>query len=538
MQISFFMPVDNPQTARCRVASMAFGGKDIPMCMSDTRQAAFREVKAGINAVMLFLALSGASRLSGADAISWIQVGRDAHHLATRGGLPFFWLGDTAWEMIHRLTREEIRHYLDCRSRQGFNAIQTVLLSEMEGLAVPNANGDLPFAAGHMLQPDTTEGDDPLDPEQYDYWDHAAFAVAQAADRGMILGLVAAWGEYVIPRAGGQCFDTAGQAYAYGHFLGVRFRNHGNVVWILGGDRHPDERPDGLAIWRAMAEGIADGVNGEDEPDGRSDFSTTCMTHHAFGSSSIWFHLDPWIDFHMWGSYHSDFSIPRAWEQAGRDWALPDPKPTLNGEPAYENHPVNWIRDNGRFTSTDSRQIAYWSVFSGACGHTYGCHDVWQFYEPGRKPVTDAEKPWKEAILLPGAAQMVFLKRLMESRPLFGRVPDQQLIAGGTGSGSGHAVATRGQGFAFIYIPTGQPVTVRMELLQWKKMKAWWYDPRNGASVLIGIYDQTGPSSFHPPGVSKELEWLRTGRGCDWVLVLDDDQAGYGVPGKGPCCPE
>ncbi|MBN1894731.1 glycoside hydrolase family 140 protein, partial [bacterium] len=337
----------------------------------------------------------------------------------------------------------------------------------------------------------------------------------------------------VIPRSGGQCFDTAEQAYAFGHFLGVRFRDHGNIVWILGGDRHPDERPEGLALWRAMAEGIADGTNGEDSLNSRADYSTTCMTHHAFGSSSLWFHEDPWIDFHMWGSYHSDFSLSRAWEQAGSDWALPRPKPTLNAEPAYENHPVNWIRDNGKFTSYDSRQIAYWSVFSGACGHTYGCHEVWQFYAPGRMPVTFADRSWQEALLLPGAGQMIFLRRLMESRPQFGRVPDQALIAGGTGPGSGHAAALRGRGFAFFYLPAGYPIVVRTELLEWKKIKAWWYDPRNGESVLIGIYGNTGPLTFQPLGVSKELEWLRTGRGCDWVLVLDDFETGCGAPGHG-----
>ncbi|MBN1893817.1 DUF4038 domain-containing protein, partial [bacterium] len=65
--------------------------------------------------IALFFILSCTSLLQGADG-PCIQTGRDPHFLATRDGKPFFWLGDTAWEMIHRLTREEIRHYLDCRS--------------------------------------------------------------------------------------------------------------------------------------------------------------------------------------------------------------------------------------------------------------------------------------------------------------------------------------------------------------------------------------------------------------------------------------
>jgi hypothetical protein len=32
--------------------------------------------------------------------------------------------------------------------------------------------------------------------------------------------------------------------------------------------------------------------------------------------------------------------------------------------------------------------------------------------------------------------------------------------------------------------------------------------------------------------MSKEMKWLISGRGCDWVLVIDDALKGYGQPGK------
>ena len=468
------------------------------------------------------------------DLMRPVGVGENPHFLITEDGRPFFWLGDTGWEMIHRLTREETEFYLDRRAEQGFNVIQTVLLSEFNGLTVPNAYGDLPLIGKDPTMPDTTSGADPSDANAYDYWDHVDFALHAAADRGMVLGLVAAWGEYVVPRVGGKCFDTAEQAYVYGRFLGNRYRKSPNLVWILGGDRHPDERTGGIALWRAMAEGIADGTNGENRTDGKADFSTTCMTHHAFGSSSLWFHGDPWIDFHMWGSYHSDFSIARAYEQAGSDRALKNPKPTLNGEPAYENHPVNWLQNNGRFTAYDTRQIAYWSVFAGACGHTYGCHEVWQFFDKGREPVSFANTPWKAVLDFPGAAQMGHLRRLIESRPMLERVPDQTLISGNAGVGSNHAAAARGRGYVFVYLPTGVPVTIRMGVIHGKKARAWWFDPRTGAATAIGVFENSGEKTFDPPGLSKELAWLQTGRGCDWVLVLDDAEAGFGAPGAVP----
>ena len=49
-----------------------------------------------------------------------------------RDGHPFFYLGDTAWELFHRLTLEDAKYYFDNRAELGFNVIQSVLLSEAD----------------------------------------------------------------------------------------------------------------------------------------------------------------------------------------------------------------------------------------------------------------------------------------------------------------------------------------------------------------------------------------------------------------------
>src|SRR5690606_2233883 len=63
-----------------------------------------------------------------------LTVAPDGHYLQYEDGTPFFWLGDTAWELFHRLTREEIMQYFDNRKEKGFNVIQAVVLAEMDGL--------------------------------------------------------------------------------------------------------------------------------------------------------------------------------------------------------------------------------------------------------------------------------------------------------------------------------------------------------------------------------------------------------------------
>src|SRR3712207_6640085 len=74
-----------------------------------------------------------------------LKVSDNKRFLVKADGTPFFYLGDTGWELLHQLSRNEAYTYLSNRAAKGFTVIQTVVLGEMDGLTVPNANGDLPF---------------------------------------------------------------------------------------------------------------------------------------------------------------------------------------------------------------------------------------------------------------------------------------------------------------------------------------------------------------------------------------------------------
>lgn len=168
------------------------------------------------------------------------------------------------------------------------------------------------------------------------------------------------------------------------------------------------------------------------------------MTYHPQGgnSSAKWFGDDDWLDFNMLQSGHDRFDRPN-YEPVSKDYNRKPVKPCLDGEPRYEDHPVNWDPKNGWFNDFDVRQAAYWSLFAGAFGHTYGCHDIWQMYAPGRQPISSARNNWYDMLELPGAWDMMHVRNLIESRPFLSRVPDQSLIAGNAGSGPEHIRATR-----------------------------------------------------------------------------------------------
>lgn len=453
---------------------------------------------------------------------------KDNYSLAFEDGTPFFWLADTGWELIHALTKEETSYYLKTRKQQGFNVVQSVLISEFDGLTRPNAYGQMPFVDRNPEKPALKSK---ADAAKYDYWDHVAYVIAEADKQGIVMALLPCWGEYVVPREHNQIFKTPEQAYNYGNFLGKRFGRWKNLVWILGGDRLPDEIPDGIAMWRAMAKGLADGTNGTFNPKTPTDYSTTFMTYHCSVSSSRWFQNDAWLDFNMWGSYHDNYGATKAFEQVYADRKVAPQKPTLNGEPAYEMHPVNWLEGNGTFVAYDVRQIAYWSVIAGACGHTYGCNPVWQFYDTLRPLHYFANVHWKDALNAPGASQLIHLKNLLYSRPLAGKSEANDIIVNGPTSDNDKTIALKGDGFVFCYLPTGRPVNVALPATHFDSAKAWWYNPRDGKAISIGDFNSAEAVTFTPPGISATMDWLKSGRGCDWVLVIDDAKKGFSAPG-------
>ena len=114
-------------------------------------------------------------------------------YLSFDDGTPFFYLGDTAWEMLHKLSREEIDKFLCKRSEQGFTAVQTVILAEFDGVTVPNYYGKLPLLFTERI-PDPAKPDDGL---EYSYWEHVDYAVRTAEKYGLFLTLLPTWGRCV-----------------------------------------------------------------------------------------------------------------------------------------------------------------------------------------------------------------------------------------------------------------------------------------------------------------------------------------------------
>lgn len=429
-----------------------------------------------------------------------LKISENQRFIIHEDGTPFFYLGDTGWELFHRLNKDETERYLENRRAKGFTVIQAVALAELDGLNTLNAEGNKPLI-----------NNDPLKPNEL-YFEHVDWVIKKAGEKGMYIGLLPTWGDKVDRKWGkGPVIFNKENAFKYGQWIGNRYKDYPNIIWINGGDR--DGGGENKPIWDALGEGI------------KSADGNHLMTFHPWGehSSSKWFHESGWLDFNMCQTGHGQRSYAIYKGLVVRDFNLVPPKPCFDGEPRYEDHPVGWNPEVlGWFDEADIRQALYWNLFSGAFGHTYGCHPIWQMKTPEREAVGLVRNNWYDVLDLPGAGDLVHARRLLESRPFLSRIPDQSLLTPSYIPETDYIVATRGDGYALIYFPTGFSAEIEIGRIG-TAVNAWWYDPRTGEPILIETLTDIKKMTFTPPD---------KGRGNDWILVLDDASRGFNLPGK------
>jgi hypothetical protein len=430
-----------------------------------------------------------------------LAISPDKRYLTTADGAPFFYLGDTDWELFHRCSREEAQLLCADRASKGFNVLQAVALAEIDGINTPNVYGHQPLT-----------NDDPLKPVE-EYWKHVDWVVDCANRHGLYVGLLPTWGDKWNKGSWGKgpvVFNER-NARAYGKWIGARYRNAG-VIWIMGGDRTIDTEEQ-LRIIRAMSEGVREGDGG-----------AHLMTFHPCGNqtSSKFVGAEPWLDFNMCQTGHSRNRA--SWAFYDNDFGFLPRKPFVNGEPPYEAHPNNFRGgDEGWLDQVDVRRELYWAVCSCASGFTYGCHAIWQMYEPPRDPINLPRDTWKNSLALPGASQVQHGRKLALSRPWESREQAQWALLWPHSDGENTIRACRDKegSWLFAYLPNCQRIKLHQNAVHGDTLRVTWYNPRTGTSVAGGEVAGGREQSLQPPFDPE---------GRDWVLVLDDTAKGYPLP--------
>lgn len=450
----------------------------------------FKQISVFSLSVLLFAILT--SEVLAQSSLPGLKVSDNKRFLVTESGQPFYWQGDTAWQ-LQRATPAEVVTYMNDRASKGFTVIQG-----------PTLTGDTDVKSGTNYRGD--RNDNPSSPNAA-WFEHIDYIIDQATNRGMYVAPVVIWATQ------SNRISSTTQAYNYGVWLGTKYRNYTNIIWIVAGEYAAGSLDSNtLNKWKQLAQGLKDG----------SQNRHLVTIHGSWGpndadrTSSTYFHNESWLDFNMWQTSQDPWK--ESWPLITSDYNKTPTKPVVDGEPTYEGW---WEVTNYNFNSLGTRRRAYWAVFAGAFGYTYGAHGIWDWHKPGESSTTGDQ--WSVALNFEGSADMQHVKNLILSRPFSTRIPDQGLIVGGAGSGWDHMHATRDSSgsYAFVYVPNpNQNITIDTSKLTGSTLRVWWYNARTGSATDQGTINRTGGSyTFTSPS------------GGDSVLVVDDSSKGYGTPG-------
>ena len=399
-----------------------------------------------------------------------------------RNDEPFFWLGDTAWTIANLYTPAEAEEYLDHRARQGFTIINVMMVFTggpgMKAVSEDVA-GTLPFLNWNPATPNEA------------FFKNIDRVLAVARSKNLILAIMPCGGSsgaYVKK----QKIFTEANVREYGRWLGRRYKDVPNLIWVNGFDLKSSEYPE---ITQALAAGLQEG-------DGGAHLITF---HPGGGNSSSYFHTEKWLAYNTiqtWSDYWRIHALVLA------DYCRLPVKPVVLAEGAYEDGPEYPSRP---ITPLVVRKQAWWAFLAGGF-HTYGHNDMW------RKNPT-----WRESLDSPGARQMGILKQVLSSRDWWTLVPDQSVIAVGAGSDKDLNAAARSASgdWAILYLSTHNAVTVDFgKVTTSETVRATWINPETGESTAAGVFPNSGLRPFTPSLKSE-----------DAVLLLEAVKERAGAPG-------
>ncbi len=346
------------------------------------------------------------------DDLGWLRVADSGRHLEHESGRPFFWQGDTAWEIAWKSTEEQVDAYLADRKAKGYNAVYVVAESHqyLYDWGVENRERHLMFQDNDYSK---------INPQYFEYFDRVISRINRA---GMVAVIVPLWASLTEvhhdPDIHGR-FLTKQQSLSLARHIGARYAGH-NVVWIIGGDNRYDT-DEKREFWAEFAEVLY----------------TAAGSHHlrtvhpdGYMASFDYFDFDtPWIDFHM---YHSSHLVNSAASRllGFKGWEQSPPKPVLNGEPAFEDIPAYfWQQDTTiRISAHDVRQAAWKSFLAGGLmGATYGANGVWQWHVPDMEASHNPRNYVVESLQLPGSSQVGMIREFFGDMEWWTIEPDPGL---------------------------------------------------------------------------------------------------------------
>ena len=430
-------------------------------------------------------------------------------YLQDQRGVPFLIKGESAWLALANLTEAEQETYLADRAARGFNLIE-VMLTNHDYTRPPNP---IPPANRRGEQPFQSPGDlsAPLDA----YFDRALGFVDRAAAHGIAVllapnylgfdGAEEGWWKPLLAPA-----NTREVCAGFGAYLGARFRDRRNLLWLAGGDFAPPAGSEGEARHAAIIDAIR--TAGASQP-----WTGHWNVDHLGGISTDQRRFAPGMDLNGVYQYAQPYRF------AMRAYDLQPPRPVFLLESTYEHeHPGG--------NTQPFRKAWWWTMLSGGAGVVWSNFFLWRCesargtYSADYGDTDRSVSSWKEELDSPGARQVVLLHRFFEALPWYRLVPSGRSgvdgVASGQRWGQGHiaAAGTVEHDLIVAYVPpTGSER--RRFVLDLSDLpapgRARWFDPVGGTYLDDReLPARAGEVTFEVPG--------RNAAGDDdWVLLVE-----------------
>jgi len=387
------------------------------------------------------------SALAGANTN--IRISGNSRYFVDSDGKPFFWQGDTQWELFHLFSVADAKELLSDRRKQGFTVIQVMV------------TGVYPeWDASKGMKPWQEQqawlNNNPLTPNE-EYFKRADAIVAAADEEGIVLVLGVYHG-----RDNDFNRINASNVKIWSRWLSYRYKNAKNIVWSM----YPHADPTSEPVVRAAVRGLQD-----------EDGGAHLITLHPDPSptSSSFMHTDFWLSFNTLQTWSTDLMN---YDMVRSDYKRTPVKPVVDGEARYEE-------EDGT-TPFQVRRAGYWAYLAGGF-YSYGHRDNWA-----------SPQTWRSWYNTPGVKQMQIMGDLFRSLEWWRLVPDQSLFVDWTKGD----VAARSSGGDWIvaYLTSKDPVSIKLSAITASdSATAAWVDPVTGARTAIGVFPTSRTKEFSPP---------------------------------------
>lgn len=422
-----------------------------------------------------------------------VRIARDGRHLIHDDLTPFLWVGDTAWNGALLSTPDDWDLYARTRNEQGFDAVQWVA-TQWRASPQGDLNDQPAFTGRDKIQPNLA------------FFNRLDRKADQLANRGLLNIPVLLWainggGD---PRVNPGVSLPEDQAIKLARYMVARWQAL-PVVWILAGDGNYNGQ--NAERWKRIGRGVFGDI-----------YHAPTMLHPGGQQWNLPdFQNEDWLDMIGYQSGHGDNDAAWKWIYDGppsRDWKIEPPRPFINLEPCYENH--LGYQSHKPHPPEHVRRAMYWSLLNApTAGVSYGGHGVWGWDDGTKSPTdhagTGTPLPWKEALKMPGAEQVRYLKQFFDGIDFWRLRPAPQMLTKQPGDQSPEryvAIAKSVEGdFAVAYIPSDRMIEVKLDQLP-TRPQINWMNPRDGKRTpAVGV-------------VTEGALQLPTPAEGDWVLLI------------------